>query len=71
MLSELFSMCLRESYFPVCCKVSSLLCSLYLRMLGRDMQLKASTLLVFFEKLVNDRLVDHIKKYGLFIDFWY
>ena len=35
------------------------------------MQLNASTLLVFLEKLVNDRLVDHIKKYGLFIDFWY
>ena len=24
-----------------------------------------------FEKLVNNRTVDHLKKYGLFSNFWY
>ena len=24
-----------------------------------------------FEKLVNNRIVDHLEKYGLFSDFWY
>ena len=40
-LAELFSKCLNESSFPGCW-------SLYLRMLGKDLVLKFTTLLVFF-----------------------
>ena len=48
---------------------------MYLRMLGKCLQLK-STQGVFvvskiFEKLVNNRIVDHLEKYGLFSDFQY
>ena len=49
----------------------------YLRMLGKGLQLKTTTLLVFFlwlvnkvfEKLVNNRIVDYLEKCGLFSDF--
>ena len=49
----------------------------YLRMLGKGLQLKTTTLLVFFlwlvnkvfEKLVNNRIVDYLEKRGLFSDF--
>ena len=45
-------------------------------MLGIGLLLKSTTLLVFFlckvfEKLVNNRIVDHIEKGGLFSDFQY
>ena len=46
-------------------------------MLGKDLQLKHTTLLVFSfwlvksEKFVNNRIVDHIKKCGFFCDFQY
>ena len=47
-------------------------------MLGKGLQLKATTLLVFFcvvseaiEKLVNNRIVDHLEKCGIFSDFQY
>ena len=46
--------------------------SVYLRMLGKGLQLKATALLVFFlwfEKLVNDRIVDHLGTCSLFSDF--
>ena len=45
-------------------------------MLGKGLQLKTTTLLVFFlvskvfEKLLN-RIVDHLEKCGLFSDFQY
>ena len=50
---------------------------IYLRMLGKGLQLKTTTLLVFFlwlvnkvfEKLVNNRIVDYLEKCGLFSDF--
>ena len=52
--------------------------SLYLRMLGKGLQLKPSpcySLLSvvsnIFEKLVNKILVDHIEKWDLFSDFQY
>ena len=50
---------------------------LYLKMLGKGLQLKTTTLLVFFlvskvfEKLLNNRIVDHLEKCGLFSDFQY
>ena len=46
-------------------------------MLGKDLLLKTTTLLVFFlwlvvfEKLANNRTVDHLDKCGLFSDFQY
>ena len=48
-------------------------------MLGKDLQLKTATLLVFFlwlvskvsEELVNNRIADHLEKCGLFSDFQY
>ena len=48
-VAKLFGMCRKESCFPDCLKVSS---SLYLRMLGNGLQLKITTLLVFFLWLV-------------------
>ena len=49
-LAELFNKCLKECYFPDCWKVSSV--SLYLRMLGKGLLLKTTTLLVFLLWLV-------------------
>ena len=58
--AELFNVCLKESCFPH-------RWFLYLRMLGKGIQLKTTALLVFFlwfskvyEKLVNNRIVDHL-----------
>ena len=45
-LAEIFNVCLKESCFPDCWKVS--LVALYLRMLGKGLMLKTTTLLVFF-----------------------
>ena len=51
-LAELFNKCLKESCFPDCWKVSSVW-SLYLRVFfGKGLQLKTTTLLVFFLWLV-------------------
>ena len=51
---------------------------LYLRMLGKGLLLKTTTLLVLFlwlskvfEKPVNNTTVDHLEKCDLFSDFWY
>ena len=47
-------------------------------MLGKGSQLETTALLVFFslvskvfEKLVNNRIADHLEKCGLFSDFQY
>ena len=45
LLAELFNKCLKDSCFPDCW-------SLYLRMLGNGLQLKTTSLLVFFKRLV-------------------
>ena len=49
-LAELFNMCLKESSFPDCWKVSSVVP--VLRMLRKGLQLKTATLLIFFLWLV-------------------
>ena len=49
-LAELFNKCLKESCFPDCWKVSSVVP--VLRMLGKDIQLKTTAMLVFFLWLV-------------------
>ena len=49
-LAKLFNKCLKESCFPDCWKVSSVV--LVLRILGKRLQLKTTTLLAFFLWLV-------------------
>ena len=49
-LAELFNKCVKESYFPDCWKIS-LVVPVY-KMLGKRLQLKTTTLLVFFLWLV-------------------
>ena len=46
-----------------------LLWSWYLRMLGKCLSLAVVSKV--FEKLVNNRIVDHLEKCGLFSDFQY
>ena len=72
-LAELFNKCLKESCFPDCLKVSSVV--FVFKNVGKGLLLKTTTLLVFFskvfEKLVNNRIVDHLERCGLFSDFQY
>ena len=75
-LAELYNMCLKESCFPDCWKVSSVVP--VFNNVGERSTAKnyrpASLLSVVskaFEKLVNNRIVDHLEKCGLFSDFLY
>ena len=75
-LAELFNKCLKESCFPDCWKVSSV--APVFKNVGERSAAKnycsASLLSVVskvFEKLVNNRIVDHLEKCGLFPDFQY
>ena len=75
-LAELFSKCLKESCFPDCWKVSSVV--LVFKNVGERSTAKnycpASLLSVVskvFEKLVNNRIVHHLENCGLFSDFQY
>ena len=74
-LAKLFNKCLKEVCFPECWFHRW---SLYLRMLGKSLPLKITVLIVFFlwlvkvfEKLINNRIVDHPEKFGLFSDLRY
>ena len=51
-LSELFNMCLKEFSFLDCWKVVAHLQLVYLRMLGRGLQLKTTAQLDFFMQIV-------------------
>ena len=67
-LAEILKMCLKESSFPNCCKVS--LVVHVFKNVGEGLPLKTTALLVFFlwfvfEKLVNNKIVDHLKKCGI------
>ena len=67
-------MCLKESCFPDCWKVSLVVPvveSVGERSTAKNYWLISlrSVVSKVFEKLVNDRVVDHIEKYGLFSDF--
>ena len=75
-LAELFNKCLKESCFPNCWKV--LLVVLVFKNVGERSTAKnyrpvslLSMVSKVFEKLVNNRIVDHLEKYGLFSDFQY
>ena len=71
-LAELFSMCLKESCFPDCWYVSSV-APVYKKVGERSTAKNycpVSNLSVFskvFEKLVNNRIVDHLEKCDLFL----
>ena len=75
-LAELFNMCLKESCFPDCWKVSSVV--LVFKNVGERSTAKnyrpvsfLSVVSKVFEKFVNNRIVDHLEKCGLFSDFQY
>ena len=72
--AELFNMCLKESCFPDCWKVSSVVT--VFKNVGDRSTAKTnppvsllSVVCKVFEKLVNNRIVDHLEKCGLFSDF--
>ena len=75
-LVELFNICLKESCFLHCCKVSSVIP--VFKNVGETSTAKnycpvslLSVVSKVFEKLVNNRIIDHLEKCGLFSDFQY
>ena len=81
-LAELFNKCLKESFFPDGGKVSLIIPTS--KIVGKRSTAKNYhsvslhyALLVFlvfckvFEKILNNRIVDHLEKCGLFFDFQY
>ena len=75
-LAELFNKCLKESCFPDCWKVLSVVpvFKSVVEMSRAKNDCPVSLLSVvskFFEKLVNNRIVDHVEKCGLFSNFQY
>ena len=75
-LAELFNKCLKESYFPDCWNVSSVVP--VFKNVGERSNAKnyrpvglLSVISKVFEKFVNNRIVDHLEKCGLFSDFQY
>ena len=75
-LAELFNMYLKESYFPDCWKV--ILVVPLFKNVGERSTAKnhcpvnlLSVVIKVFEKLANNRIVDHLEKTGLFSDFQY
>ena len=75
-LAEIFNMCLKESCFPDCWKVSSVVFvfkNVEERSTAKNYRPVSflSVVSKVFEKLVNNRIVDYQEKYGLFSDFQY
>ena len=73
-LAELFNKCLKESCFPDCWKVLSVVPvfnNVGERSTAKNYRLVSllSVVSKVFEKLVNNRIVDHLEKCGLFSDF--
>ena len=75
-LAELFNKCGQKSCFPDCRKVSSVVH--VFKNVGDRSTAKIyrpvsllSVVSKVFEKLVNNRIVDHLEKCGLFSDFQY
>ena len=75
-LAKLFIMCLKESCFPDCWKVSSVVP--VFKNVGKRSTAKncrpvslLSVVSKVFEKLVNNRIVDHLENFDLFSDFQY
>ena len=75
-LAELFNKCLKESCLPDCWKVSSMVPvfkNVGERSTAKNYRLVSllSVVSKVFEKLVNNRIVGHLEKCGLFSDFQY
>ena len=75
-LAELFNICLKESCFPDCWKVSSMLLifeNVEERTTAKNYHHFSllSVVSKVFEKLVNNRIVDYLEICGLFSDFQY
>ena len=75
-LAKLFNNCLKEFSFPDCWKVSSVVP--VFKNVGERSTAKnyhpvslLSVVSIVFEKLVNNRIVDHLEKCSLFSDFQY
>ena len=75
-LAELFNKCLKESCFPDCWKVSSVV-SVF-KNVGERSTCKSycpvsllSVVRKVFESFVNNRIDDHLEKFGLFSDIQY
>ena len=75
-LAKFFNKCLKEPYFPDCWKVSSVVP--VFKNVGERSTTKnycpvslLSVVSKVFGKLVNNRVVDHLEKCGLFSDFQY
>ena len=75
-LAKLFSKCLKESCFPDCWKISSVVP--VFKNIGERSTAKnyrpvslLSVVSTVFEKLVNNSIVGHLEKCGLFSDFQY
>ena len=73
-LAEIFNKCLKESCFPDCWKVSSVIP--VFKNVGETSTAKnyhplslLSVVSKVFEELVNNRIVDHLEKCGLFSYF--
>ena len=75
-LAKLFDNCLKESCFPDCWKISSVV-PVFNNVGDRSTAKNYHSVSLFsvvsnvFEKLVNNRIVDHLEKCGLFSDFQY
>ena len=75
-LAELFNKCLKESCFPDCWKVSSVV-PVFKNVVERSTAKNyrpvslLSVVIKVFKKLVNNRIVGHLEKCGLFSDFQY
>ena len=76
MLAELFNKCLKKAFFPDCWNVSSVV-HVFKNVGERSTATNyhpvshLSVVSKVFEKLVINRIVDHLEKYGLFSDFQY
>ena len=75
-LAELFNKCLKESCFPDCWKVSSVVPvfkNVGERSTAKNYRLVSllSVVSKVFEKLVNNSIVDHLERCGLLSDFQY
>ena len=69
-------MCLKESCFPDCCKVSLVVPvfkNVWERCTAKNYRPVSPLSVVskVFKKLVNNRIIDHLEKCGLFSDFFY
>ena len=75
-LAKLFNMCLKESSFPDCWKVSSVV-PVFKNVRERSTAKNyrpfslLSVVSKVFEKLVHNRIVDHLEQCGFFSDFQY